>query len=517
MIMKNKIKTAVLAFSFLACGCTGFLEQEPLGEGYGEQVWGSAQGVRQLLSGGYSRFRKTLLNDNPFYVYGDLPSDMVLKANAWNWVTIQEGRWNDGYTAYLDFTTQWPAFYQVITTANTLLNHINDIPASDFNKNVEEGEKEKKQIAAEAHFLYAYANFWLTRIWGDVPLVSESFENADQAFEDGSTINRKQSSSVVVLEYTLKRLDAAILNMEFNIPGDENWGVRADKGAALALKGHVTAWLAHLYTDETRKNAMLQVADDCLAEVIANGNRSLADYTDPNEVLQMFEGKGPEAIFELNVSVVQNESFWLNNGGRQIHCKTYWRPEFQDQVNVETLVVPDAVWSTTLYDKKDIRRAIFFENFGNTNKDDKQPPLLLKYSTGLSKDPNDAKRYFANSNVALMRLTDIYLLRAEVLCKQKRYGQARNLLNIFRKRAQTGDFTGSDDKLLVAIFEERARELVGEGHSAFDRIRNDYWEGCTYMSADRKAKKGYYWPIDLESLLSSNRELVQVPYWQGKI
>lgn len=513
-----KIKNIILlSLLFLTFGCTKYLELEPQSQANGEQIWTTANGNRQLLSGAYSSFRKTLLNDNPFYVYGDLPSDMVLKANEWNWLTVHEGNWQSSYTSYMDFTANWTPFYQVIATANTLLKHVDDIPAADFNKDEEEGAKEKKQIMAEANFLYAYSYFYLVRIWGDVPLVKEAFESVDQAMEDGTTTARKQSPVKDILTYVLKRLDAAIVNLEFNTQDDDNWAVRADKGAALALKGHICAWLANFYKGEAEYNQLLQMSDECLETVITQGNRELVDYTDPAAVYAMFDGKGSEAIFELNISIDQNESFWLNNGGRQIHCKTYWREEFKNQVGVGSLIVADADWSTQLYDKKDIRRSVFFENLGNGNKDAQQPPVLLKYSTGIRKDPYDAARYFANSNVPLMRLTDTYLLRAEVLCKLGRYGQARQILNSFRNRAEIGNFTGGNDELQVAIFEERARELVGEGHCAFDRIRNDYWEGCTWASKERLAKKGYYWPVDIPNLLSSNRALVQIPWWQGKI
>lgn len=513
----KKLYIILLPMLFLTFGCTRYLELNPQSQANGEQIWKTAEGCRQMLSGGYSLFRKTLLNENPFYVYGDLPSDCVLKANEWNWLTVHEGRWESSYTSYMSFTANWTSFYQVITTVNTLLKHIDDVDAKEFNKDIAEGEKEKKQISAEANFLYAYANFWLVRIWNDVPLVKEAFESVDQAMQDGSTIGRAQSDPKDVLEYSLKRLDAAIVNMEYNNPEDDNWGVQADKGAALALKGHICMWLAYLYNGDIKANDYLKTADECLDMVITLGNRELVDYTDENEVYKMFDGKGKEAIFELNISIDQNESFWLNYGGRQVHCKTYWREEFKNQVGVGSLVVADASWSAALYDEKDIRRTVFFENFGNGNTDAAKPPVMLKYSTGLQKDPNDENQYFANSNVPLMRLTDACLLRAEALCKLGRYGQARQQLNIIRKRAQIGNFTGSDDELQVAIFEERARELVGEGHSAFDRIRNNYWEGCTWAKTDRLNKKGCFWPLDIPNLFSSNRALKQNPYWQGKI
>lgn len=117
----------------------------------------------------------------------------------------------------------------------------------------------------------------------------------------------------------------------------------------------------------------------------------------------------------------------------------------------------------------------------------------------------------------LFRLSDCVLLRAEALTKLGRYGNARMLLNTIRNRAGIGNYMGSDSNLIKEIFEERARELVGEGHSAYDRIRNNYWDGSEYMTDERKQKKGYYWPVDFRNLISSNPDLYQVPFWIGKL
>ena len=261
------------------------------------------------------------------------------------------------------------------------------------------------------------------------------------------------------------------------------------------------------------------MADDCLATVIAESGRSLVDYSDENAVTQMFEGRSSEGIFELNVSIDQSETYWMNYGWH-IHARTWWSENYTNTSLTgspqSNLMVADASLSQALYSERDIRRELFFENFGNSNTHTTQPPMLKKYSTGQQEDPNNKGAYFANSNVLLMRLTGIYLLRAEALYKLGRTGNARSLLNEIRNRAGIGNFNGSDADLLGAIFDERARELVGEGQIAFDRIRNDYWEGCSWYSTERISKKGQYWPVHTD-LFSANRELVQIPYWQGQI
>lgn len=260
------------------------------------------------------------------------------------------------------------------------------------------------------------------------------------------------------------------------------------------FKSPVCLWLANSYKGTDQYRELVQTADDCLAAVIANGNRSLVDYSDQNAVTEMFNGRSTEGIFELNVSITQNETYWMYYNW-SVHSRTWWSENYTNSYLLgnpqSNLVVADVNWSQSLYSEKDIRRDLFFENFGSNNTSESKPPMLKKYSTGQQVDPANAGAYFANSNVMLLRLTGIYLLRAEALYKLGQTGSALALLNQIRRRAGIGDYMGSD--LLAGIFEERARELVGEGHSAFDRIRNDYWTGCDWYTADRGAKKGYYW------------------------
>ena len=520
MKIKNIMKLLLVAVVISTTGCQKYLDLDPLSNANGEQIWGTAEGNRQLLAGTYSLFRRIMLSERPFYLYGDLPAQTVLKSNHWISQQVVDGNYAGSYIYDSYGWSDWSPYYQVITTANTLLNHIEDVPDSEFNKDEATGNKEKKQIAAEAHFLYAYTYFWLVQVYGDVPLVKEAIESVDQALVEGSTVGKAQSSEKDVLEYCIKHLDAAIATLDYDTPGSDTWAVRADKGAAQALKAHVCLWLANSYKGTDKYRELVQTADDCLAAVIANGNRSLVDYSNPDAVTEMFNGRSSEGIFELNVSITQNETYWMYYNW-SVHSRTWWSENYTNSNLIASggnpqsnLTVADVNWSQSLYSEKDIRRDLFFENFGSNNTSESRPPMLKKYSTGQQVDPANAGAYFANSNVMLLRLTGIYLLRAEALYKLGQTGSAHALLNEIRRRSGIGDYMGSD--LLAGIFEERARELVGEGHSAFDRIRNDYWTGCDWYTADRGAKKGYYWPV-YTGLFSANRELVQGAYWQGKV
>ena len=85
---------------------------------------------------------------------------------------------------------------------------------------------------------------------------------------------------------------------------------------------------------------------------------------------------------------------------------------------------------------------------------------------------------------------------------------------------------------MTEILMERQRELIGEGHAWFDVVRNIWkrknladfmfstkdvisWNIGGTSSQDRFALKGYRFPIQ-NSILNSNKNINQIPYWMGK-
>lgn len=72
-----------------------------------------------------------------------------------------------------------------------------------------------------------------------------------------------------------------------------------------------------------------------------------------------------------------------------------------------------------------------------------------------------------STNLPILRLADMYLLRATINASKGSINPAKSDLNIVRNRAGIGDFTGADANLLEAIEIERMKEMAMEGDRLF--------------------------------------------------
>ena len=119
----------------------------------------------------------------------------------------------------------------------------------------------------------------------------------------------------------------------------------------------------------------------------------------------------------------------------------------------------------------------------------------------------------------IWRLADLILLRAECRVNLE-MATAVNDLNTVRYRAELGDYAGPKDKesLRREIFDERRRELFGEGQYYFDIVRNGYWKEVLYGNfktlTDQDVKNGaLYAPVGVGAF-TKNTLMTQNTYWQ---
>lgn len=511
--MKKIVVFILLTFSMISMNSCleDILDQKPLGQNYSEVFWVNKQGAEKGLAGAYSLFRKNLLEGASFMMWGEFPGMFLLNTPQWIIGYIHGGNY---VLPYWEYTREWEKFYQVVTLTNIIQKHVGEMDVNKFKNSSSssnaEAQKEKERIMGEALFLRAYTYFYLVRIWGDVPLITTAIESSDQLVdENGYVIGLERSPEVDVLKQILADLDQAKEWLDYGTPGDRNWAIQANRGSVEALEAHASAWLASRISGADQATYLARAKTAC-DNVIANSGASLVDYSEKDAVKNMFEGQSTEGIFELNVNTAQNEAFRIERS-ENTHLGLTLDEPFQGGKN-SNLAKTAFDFGRGLIDRnpEDYRISQFFYNWGPNG-------FLTKYAA-MSPDgaSTDQFAYFSESNIILMRLADIILLRAEVLAKQGKYGEAAADLNTILNRANLPNYEGTDSNLLVEIFNQRAIELVGEGHCAFDRIRFNYFEGVGFMSSSRIAQKGYFWPVR-ENYLLINRKLTQNEFWRGKL
>lgn len=511
--MKKTLLFIILSlFLVLPYSCVDdLLDQKPVGQNYSDVFWVDKQGAEKGLAGAYSLFRSNLLNGASFLMWGEFPGMFLLQTDQWIVGYILGGNY---VLAYWEYTREWERFYQVVTLTNIIQKHVGALDVSKFKSSSStteaEAQKEKNRILGEALFLRAYSYFYMARIWGDVPYMTEAIESSDQLVtEDGYVVGKERMPEVEVLKNILADLDQAKKWLDYSAPGQKNWAVQANRGSAEALEAHVSAWLASRVTGADQATYLARAKTAC-DNVITKSGASLIDYSKEDAVKNMFEGQSTEGIFELNVNTAQNESFRVSKEENS-HLGLTLNEPFQAE-DISYVAKTTYSFGKDLINRNpdDYRITQFFYNWGPKG-------FLTKYSS-MSPDvaSTDHFAYFSESNIILMRLADIILLRAEVLAKQNKLTEAKADLNTIMNRANLPNYEGSDSDLLKEIFNQREIELVGEGHCAFDRIRFNYFEGVPFMGSARIQQKGYFWPIQSNYLLI-NRKLIQNEYWRGKL
>src|SRR5690606_19260070 len=122
----------------------------------------------------------------------------------------------------------------------------------------------------------------------------------------------------------------------------------------------------------------------------------------------------------------------------------------------------------------------------------------LKFLNVFNEEGED---YNPDDNQIVFRYVDAILLQAEALAELDRDAEAREVINIVRARAEAPlAVSQTVDELIVFIWWERVRELIGEGHFYYVLVRTRKVINSKYTSAANSVeafnKVGWTWPLD---------------------
>lgn len=360
----------------------------------------------------------------------------------------------------------WTNWYKAIGRASYSINYTENFGLTDV--------AYKNRLIGEAKFLRAYHYFFLVRAFGDVPL-----QHVD-------LIVRAPKEQVYdFIEKDL--LEAIEVLPEKSEYASADLG-RATKGAAKALLSKV-----YLYQKEW------QNAYDYADDVITSGEYGLElDYA---QIWRANTENGRESIFEVQgrgVALAHGVQQYSETQGARGPSGWGWgfntpSQNLLDAFNAEGDVIRrDATIifrGETLYDGREVSNAV--EN----------PMYNEKAYSSANGGAGDGDK-----NIRVLRLAEIYLIRAEAANELNNQDVALSSLKEVRDRVNLYEITTRDQALLRnLIWKERRLELAFEHDRWFDLVRTG--QAAQAMQANSKpfeAGKHELFPIP-------NAQLIQTP------
>lgn len=487
--MKQWYKIGILFCLLLGAGsCKKFLEVKPLDTLSGKDFWKTKGDATKAVNGAYAslleKFTKSAL-----YNVGDF------RAGNWNWFNkngfrfLATNRLLSATDDNMNDIPDWGTFYKAIATANLCIDRIPGIEDPNFSS------KDKKALVAEARFIRAFTYFYMVRLYGDVPLQTDAYDIS----------LKPREKMLTVLDFCLKDLAGCKDDMIISYDDPTNKAVRGTKGAVLALMAHINMWSAGF--DKANQQKYWSQTDVLIKELMDLHEYKLVEYTKQN-FQTIFKGRSEEGIFELSLNANYGGSFHF------LICQwTLHAPIIQDGLNGNSEITPIVKHLDRIYPRgeSDKRLDLWFDDpYAATGI---QKPMFLKFSA----ITNPISRDY-DANFIFFRYADVLLLRAEALANLgTQNDEAIKMLNLVRDRAGAKVYTGGGGSPLQdAIFYEREKEMMGEGHLWYDLIRTGRIGNMNLtenpLTPELMAKGAWTWPIS-SSAINNNPLIVSNQYW----
>lgn len=503
--MNMKILRASLFFlAVLAAGCEKVLDIDSTRTVGEKNMWNSLEDTRGALMGTYGLVRAAMADHNAHWLYGDVRPGEFKAPIRQDLKAIMANDLNASYES-LEALSNWRRWFAVINSANLFLERVGDVKAADPRYT----DNTMKVDIAQIRFLRAFAYFYMVRIWGDVPLITTS--------HDGNFENLPREDQLKVLAWAENEMKEAAKDLPYKYSaGDEQqpgnyynenearWeGALARKLTAYAVLAHMAAWQGD-YPNVA--NYTKFVMDNYTRG--NNGWTSTNDLTNSNG---LFYNKKYNQLFGLNFDWGHVDASFTGH----IEELTLAAPVINK--STPDIYLPKDSILSIFNEPQDQRFSIdtigqpqserYFTNFNG------KYPIFSKIKVIMGGGTDPAFRIFSSA-IVFTRLEDVALLRAEALAVLGEPQGAREMLNIIRELRGLDPYDEAvNGNLIDAIFKERQRELMGEGHRWYDLVRYHKIRGLDPAFTNLIQSGGIYWPVS-RKLLNQNNELHQNPYWE---
>jgi len=440
----NKLTILVLFQLIFLSSCEDYLDLSPISEETSGNAYETKNQIEAALVGAYESFQSS-----EYYVWDNILFQDVRSDNNYaggdNPEIFQIDLLNITPTHSRLFT-HWSNIYNAISKANLVIERVDLITDPTLT------DERKKQIRGEALFLRAYHYFTLVKLWGGVPLVTNTIVSTNA--ED---VNIARASIDEVYTQILEDLETAVTLLPDTYGNDASINkARATSGAANALAAK--AEIQRPTPNYTKVLSFINAVEKSQA------NYQLIDFP---KLFDSNNYNNAESIIEIQY-LGGNEG----NFGPQLLL-----PPSISGDSWRKFVTPSVNAVKAFDDEGDLIRknaSILFESvnwvdeyWGNTSGS--SIPFAYKWK--------NASGWASADRQYLLRLGDIILIKAEALNESDQLNLAVVEVNKIRNRVSLPNLIqaqhSSKEVLRNTILKERRLELFLEGQRWDDLVRNN--------------------------------------------
>jgi hypothetical protein len=402
--------TALFVLLFLSVSCKKYLQESPNNSLPTGSAITDANTARAAIIGTYDRLQGYYAAYYP--TLGTITADNVIfNGTLSEYLQLDQ---NAIPTDNVITVAAYQGIYKTINSANSVIAYVplvNDPPLTTTERN---------KILGEAYFIRALSYFDLARGWGGVQL----------QLKPTSDLSVLKGIKRSTLDQTYDQVLADLIQAETLLPEDATTRNRAQKSTVRALRARL-----HLYRKQWAD------AETYATQVISNTKYSLVK---PYKSFFTAPFQTAESVFELAYSVNDKNSFW-----------NLWYPSSSG--GQFTLKPSDILVAKLNNAAIGGARSSLIAGSGVAVYG------VLYNTTSSSTDPS-----------YLIRIAELYLIRAEARAQLNKLPEAILDLNAVRARADVPPTTATTQAgLIQAIEDENNIEFAFEAHRWFDLVRTE--------------------------------------------
>jgi len=448
--MKKILSILTVLSVFILTACNGFLDLQPTNSVLASSSMTTVKEATVAMNGIYNRMTYSSYYGQRMTKYADMRGGDLYVPSS--------GRSDDSFFLFNtgesrnNYGAMWDVMYTVIMLTN---NVIENIEKGNVKTTTTADEASLNDIKGQALAIRALAHFDLVRLYGlpylkpgapaslGVPIVDKVLAAQDKLTRN--TVAEVYTQVISDLTTAIPLLKTTKSHGKLN-----QYGAKALLARVYLYKGDYD-------------NAFIQAKD-----VITSGGCTL--YTPANWVASWKSTFGSESIFELSIST--SDATNLGNSS----LTSFYSPMYYNSAFLAGAVASDKYLNLLKEDLTDVRWGVMdIDEYGNSIRNPTRDipgrnGWIKKYMGDKSGDAITA------TNVKVVRLSEIYLIASEAALKKTTpdLASAVTYLNAIRARALAltpATVSMTTAQLETLILNERAKELVGEGHRFFDLMR----------------------------------------------